>query len=194
MQGKIYPGPKITKGKDITNDSEQDGFPLKSTGLAKDRFGGGLYFDIEGGKDGFNQTTQNKINKIYKNGVPSTSNFVSIDHQMSTDKGPHGYSEDETINQKTLDDNNIKNDLHPPNVFDKPTYLPNPETAPGDLQKIEQHFSSTTDNTSTTNDRIVNPKDFNLTPGNLTTNAGKQKYRTKDTIRKLFNEELYDWY
>ena len=194
MSKEKYPTTQINND----NNSETTGSDA-SDGLADDRFGGGLFFDIGGGTDGFNKQTQNKINKIYPNGIFGSTNFMSINHQMSPDSGVNG-NESDTISQQTLDQNNMQDDTYATTQRDNvqnSRHLPPTEKSPTDYedtsQKINHSFNNATDNSSW-NDSIVNEKDFDLTPGNLTTPTGKQNYKTKETMRTLFNEELYDWY
>ena len=186
MPGESYP-------KDFTNDdsSRVTYGTDPSDGLAKDRYGGGLFFDVGSGKDGFNQTTKNKINQVYQNGLFGDSNFMSINHVMSPDKGLHGYDEADTITQQTLDANNIKGDIHPSNQRDPATG--SQSGGAFDWQDIHQYFNKTIAPTEL-NDQIVNSDDFNYTPDYISNAKGQEKSTDKEAMRKLFDEELKDWY
>ena len=197
MQHETYPGQKKTQGQGITNDdnSRVTTGADPSYGLADDRFSGGLLFDIGAGTDGFNQKAQKTINKVYKNGVVGDSNAVSINHVMSPDRwyssGTSVGENDTGMTQKILDANNFKGDVHPSNQRDKPTTSKYQQG----YQDIHQNFENTKNpNPDTGAHPIVNDDDFNYTPDNISTATGSQVSQTKETIKTLFNEELYDWY
>ena len=179
--------------KDVTGDIP--GITDPSGGLADDRFGGGLFFDIGSGKDGFNQNIQNKINKVYQNGVFSDSNYMSIDHVMSPDKGAYTsetLDEANTIDQKTLNANNIKTDVHPTNQRDD-VVDDHPGAYNESYQDIHQYFNNAMAPSADV-DNIATSKDFNYTPNNIKTAKGSIESKTKTAMKTLFNEELYDWY
>lgn len=208
MSKEKYPDVKTTKGKWVPNDDNNavNTGSDPSDGLADDRFGGGLFFDIGGGKNGFNKQTQQKINSVYKNGSFGDGNSVSIDHVMSPDTAKYNLNEASTISQKTLDANNQKGDIYPPNhrenFYSDDTSRFYPGQGGGHYDSyteagkdIDQNFTKAINPKPDSNlHPIVKASDFNLTPDNISTATGSQTSKTKAAMKTLFNEELYDWY
>ena len=161
------------------------------------RLGGGLLFDY---KD-FNNATISKINATLKNGIFGDSNFMSINH---TKIDYTGNSKNNSIDQKTLDENNLKGDVYAYNRKGKvdswTTYDTEGNRHDDTGQTTYHNFQKA--NASSETDSIVDQSDFNFTPNYISIPEKtkthymelKKESKTKDTFKKLFNEELYDWY
>ena len=194
---------KIPKGQ-FKNDEEgelgHDDELRSPYGLPDVRFGGGLFLNY----NGFSQAVKNKLQ--YPNspgklvpGIFSSSNFMSIDHKMSSDRGTKFSLDQESneVSQKQLDENNFKNEIHATSTKEpvglKKHPVPDSPTIYKTFQR--QHYSFS--NVSATHpDSIVNKDDFNLTPNymdQIDPNPSKIS-NNKETFKTLFNEELFDWY
>ena len=184
---------KSSSTKTIEND---DAFETRDeNGAPYVRLGGGLFLD----NTHYNAPIQSK----YPGKLFGTSNYVA--DQPVDPANTFGLQHKMSNNYKN------KGDIPAFSDITKPTPLPilDPTSASSVIEEFKQNqnfdFNQTKDHTISTNDGIVNPNDFNLTPKYIPgtekidpdngkiINSGKVS-QVKSFFTKLFNTDLFNWY